>query len=449
MAGGALTISPPVRSDAPGIRPSPPAWRRWLRLAPALVAVLGMAGTGVEWRAEAAARGGEFARAAAWRPDVAAYHRQWAETLLLRSPRQAEQQLLVARRLDPDDPLTTPDLTMAELSLGQWRQAVATVADTRDRSRQFSHWWLLANLYLAHQDVDAFFRNARLAASAAPEPALAPVISRALTASGGNFGRVRQMLPASSSAAAGDLLLAAVAAGNATAARGAAQWMASLPAPPQAAGVALRQRAANNYLVASWRRWPQQAANAWSQLAGAGLLPAPAKAAGAPYLRDGSFEPALTARIAGRAPVADSDLRAVLGWRWSNAPGTRWNAVEAGGAGHATAAEVALDGSQPEGCDLLRQWLLASGGARIEVRALLRNLTARPEQGLSLRLERLDGTVVGEAPLRLAATWQTSAAPLAVPGAGVEAFQLVLHYQRPLGELPMQTRFLITGVELQ
>lgn len=408
-----------------------------------------MAATCVEWRAETAARHGAFAVAAAWRPDVAANHRQWAEALLVRSPREAEQQLLIAERLDPADPQTAADLAMAELSLGQWRQAVATVARAPDASRQFSHWWLLANLELAHGDLDGFFRNAPRAVAAAPETALAPVISRALTASGEDFERVRQLLPEASSAAASDFLLAAVAAGNGRAALDAAHWLESLPAPPDAAGRALRQHAANRYLVASWRYWPAQAANAWSDLEPAGLMPQPVKRARAPYLRDGDFAPALTTRIANRAPVADSDLRAALGWRWSNAAGTRWDAVEASAPGHVTAAEIAFDGSEPEDCDLLRQWVLAPGGARLEVRALLRNLTTRPEQGLSLRLERLDGAVVGVAPLRLAASWMLSAAPLAIPGEGAQVFQLVLHYQRPLGELPMQTRILITGVELQ
>src|SRR5690348_2525466 len=78
--------------------------RRWTALALLLLALAGAAWTVVVWRADAADRHGNYARAVRWRSNVALYRRHWGEALLLSSPRRAETQLLAAVRLDPYDP---------------------------------------------------------------------------------------------------------------------------------------------------------------------------------------------------------------------------------------------------------------------------------------------------------------------------------------------------------
>ncbi|HVA64263.1 MAG TPA: hypothetical protein VNF74_11105 [Terriglobales bacterium] len=474
-----FTLWEPLPAPAP-----PRRLERLLGLWLLALALLALAATLVIGRADSAANAGQFAAAIRWRPGVAAYHRQWGEALLLRSPPQAEAQLLQAAKLDPDDPQTFADLTTAELALGRWPQAIALTQTEQGRAPSFADAWRLANLFLARGDLAGFWQQAGVAARRADPSYFPSIASRALSASHGDFPRLRRMLPPDSVAAASAYLQAAVQAGQLPPAQAGARWLLALPPPSDAPTRAARQAALAGLLLAAWQRWPSQALGVWNDLGQAHLLPLPAKAAHAPYLRDGSFSLGARAQLAPLAPDPADPLRAVLGWRWPSPPDVGFDPVATGDATHATAAELQFDGREGDDVDLTQQWILAEAGTPLHVAAWSRAL-GQPQQGLSLRLSDLQGHLVGELPLPLASQWQAAQATFSwrqlgdalsasgrpLPGIeartpsdhrerprqkvashlaapGVQTYQLSLHYHRPLGQLPLNGALLVSGLRL-
>ncbi|HUX68194.1 MAG TPA: hypothetical protein VMV31_11965 [Terriglobales bacterium] len=430
--------------------PPPPRPRRLQRLLGlwgVALALAALATTLVIWRADAAAALGQFALATRWRPGVAQYHRQWGEALLLRSPRQAEAQLLLAAKLDPDDPQTLADLTTVELALGNWPQALAVTRGERGRAPSFADEWRLANLFLARGDLGGFWQQAALACRRADPSYFPSIASRALSASHGDFARLRAIFPPDSAAAASAFLQAAVQAGQLPQAQAGARWLLALPPPADRPTQAARQAALTALLLAAWQRWPDQATWVWTELGRAQLLLLPPKAPRAPFLRDGSFAIAPAPDLARLAPDRGDPLRAVLAWRWPSPPDVRFDPVATGDPAHPTAAELQFDGRQGDDVALLQQWFLAPGGAPLQLAAWSRSL-AGAAAGLSLRLRDLQGHLLGELPLPLAPGWQSAQARFALPAAGVQTYQLSLHYHRPLGQLPLRRPVLVTGVRL-
>ncbi len=432
----------------------PIGWvRRVIAAGVAALAAMGAAATLVMWRADAAAQAGDYARAAAWRPGVPLYHRELAEALLLRAPRQALAQLQIAARLDPDDPLMQADLTTVDLALGRPRQAAAMAAAARRRNPGFGAAWRLANLDLAQGDLAGFWRQTRVAAARAQSGDFPPLESRALTASNFDFEALRAALPADSAPAASALLEAALARGDAGAAAGAAQWLLRLH-PTVAADRSQRREALLQWLTAAWKRWPAQAPAAWQALRAGGLLPLPVKRAQPPYLEDGSFDPLRQEAAAALAPDPASALRAIVAWRWPGAPGVRFYQVLTADRAHPSAAEFAFDGDEPDEAPLAQQWLLAQPGTTLTVSAWTRSVAGGEGRGLSLRLSTRRGKLLGEVALPLAGGWQRTQATFRVPvaaggGAAGVTCQLELHYHRPNGYLPLHLKALVTGIEVR
>jgi hypothetical protein len=425
--------------------------RRVIAVGAMALAAMGAAATGVMWRADAAAQAGEYAIAARWRPGVALYRREWGESLLLRAPQRALEQLRIAARLDPRDPLTQADLTTAELATGA-AAAAAAAAEAQARGPGFGAAWRLANLDLARGDRAGFWRQTRRAAGRAQPGDFAPLESRALTATDYDFAALRRALPAHSAPAASTLLQQALADHNAAAARSAAAWLLGLR--PAAAEREQRRLALLAWVAAAWRQWPAQAAGVEHAVAAAGLLPLGAKRARAPYLSDGNFNPLREAAITRVAPDANSGLRAIVGWRWPGAAGVRFYQVLTADPAHPSAAEFGFDGDEPDDVPLAQQWLLARPGATLTLRAWTRALGGASGGGLSVRLTTLQGAVLGEIPLPLGASWRLTQGTLRTPAAstsaaGAEAYALELHYRRPNGELPLHLDALVSGVELR
>ncbi|HVB40311.1 MAG TPA: hypothetical protein VNE83_05390 [Terriglobales bacterium] len=454
--------------------PFPTGWIPWprrlypgraRRIAALGVGVLALAGvlwTLVVWRADAGDRHRNYAAAVFWRPDVAVYRRHWGEALLLTAPARAETQLLAALRLDPYDPLTIADLTTAELALGNWPQAVVVNQARRGLNPDFTVYWRLANLWLAHRDVAGYWQQFRLAAALALPRDFAPLVSRSLTATNNDFASLRRALPQDSVPAASAYLAAAAAAGNLEAVNNGAAWLAALPLPATSAttataatstAAAARRQAMTDLLLTAWRRWPGDVPRLGAWAAAMGVLPLPAKTPAPPYIRDADFNPADYAAARRLAPNPASELSAVLGWQTSSANAGEFEEVLTGDAAHPSAAEVTLDGSQPDRVTLAQQWLLVNGGAKLAVSVSGRLLDAQSpsisEPGLSLQLIDQQQRTVAELPLSLELRWRRFPAVWPIPGSGVQALHLELAYHRPNGHVPMHNRALITALSIQ
>lgn len=424
--------------------------RRWTALALLLVALAGVAWTLVVWRADAADRHNDFARAVWWRPDVALYRRHWGEALLLVSPERAEMQLLAAVRLDPYDPLAIADLTSAELALGNWPRAVAANQPARrTRPPDFYTYWRLANLFLSHGDMGGYWQQTRLAAALAPAADFASIVSRSLTASDADFTALRRALPDGSIAAASAYLAAAAQAGNLEAVNEAVAWLQALPAPATPGLAAQRRQAMRELVLTAWRRWPQDAAHLDQAAVALDAIPAPAKGAAAPFILNPAFTPAAFVAARQAAPDPGSDISALVDWQLASTSGIQLHSVETGDAAHPTAADIGLDSFQPDDAAIAQQWFLAPGGASLTLSVTGRQLQNQPQQGMQLRVSDFDNHVIATLPLALTTVWQDFSRRVALPGSGVQAWRLQLHYQRPRGQMPMNNHVLLTAVGLQ
>jgi len=413
-----------------------------------LAALLGLAANFIVWRADAADRRGAYATAVGWRPSVPIYHRHWGEALLLRSPRQAEAQLLIAQKLDPLDPLTVADLTTVELALGNWPRALA-LNQNRPGLPSFPDYWRLANLYLSRGDLPGFWRQLQVAARLAPQQDFPGIFGRALTATRWDFSQLESALPHDSNNAAISCLRAAVEHSDVRAAAAAADWLTRLP--PDPAFAAERQNVLADWLAAVWHQWPEQAISAPALRAEAELMPGLRKSTAPPFLADADFDPAVTSRLPRPASDPVSPLRAVLAWGWPAVPGLRAGAVETGDATHPTAAELRLDGTQPDDADLAQQVLIVPAGAALRLHAWSRSLADVPARDLSLALRNADGTPVASLPLAANPSWQSAQTSLTLPAAPdrLRTLRLVIHLHRPLGERAFQGAILVTGVGVQ
>jgi hypothetical protein len=429
-------------------RAARPSWRqRACAAGLLLLAVAGAAATVVVWRADAADLRGDFARALWWRPRVPMYQRQVAETLLFNDPAAAEAHLLRALRDDPYDNSAAADLDTVELELGRWPRALAlTQAETGRQALNFAARWRLANLYLSHADLTGFWQQAALASRFAPAGVFPSLVNRALTASGNDFTALRRALPPASVPAAAAFAQAAAERGDSAACRQAAAWLLGLE-PDTAEADAERRRALLALLTNAWRQRPSDAGPLSVRLHAAGLLP-DARPADTPALLDGDFDPRREAAARLSSPDPAAELSAVVGWRWFSLPGLDAQQVETGDATHPTAAYFAFDGSQADQGLAAEQWLLARGGDRLAVTAWVRRLDPADSGGLGLRLARLDGAPVAGLPLLPGDGWQAVTAAWRVPGQGMQTLRLQIVYQRPLGQMPLHNRILLTGLRL-
>lgn len=421
---------------------------RWPRLLGALVlaaALWGIAATCVVWRADAAARRGDYAAAVGWRPAMPLYHRLWAEALLLRSPAQAERQLRIALRLDPDDPIAVADLSTVELSLGGWSRALTLARRAQSESPDFANAWNLVNLDLVHGDLAGYWQGVKRAAALAAPADFPSIVARSLAASHRDFATLRRSLPADSVAAASAYLDAAVAAAQdsrAPAPMDAAAWLFSLPAPSDPDVAAARLRATQDLLAAAWSLWPDDVESLWRQAGARGLLPLPAKGPRPPFILHPDFSPA--------AGVPDA-LAPILAWQWLPPQGVRMYEVATGDAAAPTALELVLDGSQPADADIARQEFLAPAGAalHLQVRARLASPIAAGGAGLALLVRDAQGRELLRLPLALGPQWQLAQATLTLPRSPLAAYTLALVWRRPAGVMPLQARVLLAGAQIQ
>ncbi|HWG38793.1 MAG TPA: hypothetical protein VN690_13865 [Terriglobales bacterium] len=427
-----------------------PAARSAQRMAAAALlacALLGLAANAIVWRADRADRRGDFATAVRWRPSVPIYHRHWGEALLLRSPSEAETQLLLAAKLDPLDPLTVADLTAVELALGNTPRALA-VNQNRPGLPSFSDHWRLANLFLARGDQPGFWREVQVAARLAPQQDFPAIVGRALTATHWDFPQLAAALPRDSNNAAISYLRAAVEHGDARAAASGADWLTRLP--PDPAFAADRQAALADWLAAVWHQWPEQAGTAPALRTEAELMPGLQKSAAPPFLADANFDPAYASRLPLPAADPTSSLREVLAWRWPFAAGLRASTVHTGDLSHPTAAEFRLDGTQPDNADLAQQALIVPAGTSLRLQAWARSLAGVPARGFSLDLRAADGTPIASLPLAAGPAWQSAQVSFTLPAApaGLRSLRLVVHLHRPLGERAFQGAILVTGMNV-
>lgn len=398
------------------------------------LAVAGAALTLISWRADADAQRGAAAAALRWRPDVPLYRRQWAESMMVGEPERAATELRAVLRRDPFDNLAAADLTLVELAMDAGGSADTTAQGEARREPGFESSWLLANLAYAQGDTQAFWREAARSAQSADDAAFASIAYQALAVSGGDFERLRSILPGGSRAAATAYLNAAVSRQNEAAAQEGFRWLAGFPPPP--GGDA--QVAARQYLEHAWSAWPQDVADIWARGRAAAIFHGPAKNDRDALLMDGNFDPDF------------AESTGLMGWQGETNGGVIVQPLLTHEPAFPTAAALQFDGSESGDADLRLewQWIVAPAKARLEVSVYSRALTDAPAAGVRLQLVDALGHPLGTLPIGAGPSWSVSRGTIATTAATTASYRLELRYQRPLAQLPIRNTVLLSDVSV-
>jgi len=427
----------------------------------------------VSWQADSAAEAGDWARAIAWRPDVALYHLRLGELNIATNPPLADRELTRSLQLDPYNPVTAADLATVEISLRRHPQA-SRLTQRMASTTSFDERWREANLRLMRHDLAGFWTETQLACAVADrDDVFASVVSRALTVSNYDFTRLYAVLPHGNDHAAEAFLDAAVeyrqlksGGENPVPAEILGfRWLQHLPPAADAYAQREREEAAEKYLRDLLLHSPEAVPEVWRAGRAAGLFHGAPLARSGELVTAGSF-PHPVPTEAFPPPVAGSRTR-IFGWLRDDSGRVLVDTVVTGDSAYPTALALTFDGDENDQVKLAHQWFVARPGTSVVLSAVARSLRPQPSGGVLLILRDRYGSERGRLALAAPADWQRSQTSLVLPPlpvtpprqpdgsrpdrltpAPLEAYELCLEYQRPLGALPLHNEVAVTRVSL-
>lgn len=428
----------------------------------------------VSWQADSAAEAADWPRAIAWRPDVALYHLRLGELNIATNPPLADRELTRSLQLDPDNPVTAADLATVEIALRRHPQA-SQLTQRMSATTNFDERWREANLRLMKHDLPGFWDETQQACAVADrDDVFASVVSRALTVSNFDFSRLYTVLPHGNDHAAEAFLDAAVEYRQLKSGQEKPvppeilgfRWLRHLP--PAADEYAQREReaAAEKYLRDLLLHSPEAVPEVWRAGRAAGLFHGAPLSLEGELITAGSFpHPIPTEEF---PPPVAGDRTRIFGWLRDDSGRVLVNTVMTGEARYPTGLALTFDGNENDQAKLTHQWFVARPGTAVILSAVARSLSARPSDGVLLVLRNRYGSEIGRLALAAPSDWQRSQTRLVLPPlpaapprrpdgsqpdpltpSPIEAYQLSVEYERPLGALPLHNVVAVSRVSLQ
>ncbi len=383
---------------------------------------------------------GKYRLAVASRPDVSFYRRELAESEITLSPRESRQQLLIALRLNPYDPIARADLATADLALARPAAAVDFSFDALRHVHDFDSHWRYANLLLLSGQVGPRFWGQVKQASVYAAPDLFPsIVTRTLTATNFDFHDLIPALPADSAAAAAAVLIAATDHEDWTVARQGVEWVLrtrnTMPSDRLRREDALQHTVQKGLAPA-----PGLALQTWNAAVRTGLLSGRERAVTGNLVEDGSFQQPLPTQ----QPVPN-----LGGWnQLQNAALVHPVVVAAG----QPALELTFDGTAGSSQLFLRQWVAAPAPATYCLSVQARSLGGAAQSGMELQVNDFsDGQLLQRVPIATPGDWQTTqqcGLSVAAKSGNFGALSLTLAYERVAGTVPLQNPVLLRDVRL-